>query len=524
MTVIRFSGLASGLDTESIVKAMLMPQQQKIDNSRQDKQLMEWRQEAYKKVSSKVYAFFTETASKLRLQSTFNSMKTTVSNPNAISMSERTGGVLQGTHTVQVNQLASGAMVPSDVIRYTDVITGELKVANEKTSLSDIGFVNNQGITIETPNGSATVRLGDVKVNAAGEPMLDVDDNPTFVETIDDLSRQMRMKLQDTDISFGFDSRNGAFMISSKKTGEAQQIEIKDADGGNGAMDLINIKPNPKDGSYVFTGTNAEVVYNNSLTISSETNGIQVNGLDFTVTNKTTEPVRIVATKNIEDTTEVIKDFVNKYNELLEELNLLVDTRPPRHGQYKPLTEEDKSKMSEKEIEQWEEKARAGMFYNDPVLESLISNMRSITGTVFEKGSFKTLEAIGIKQSPNWRDKGQLVLSEESLKKALNENAEDIMKMFAYSEEGVSSTKGIGTMLYETLNMRFRSSADKSAHILFADKALSSQLERQVERIKDFEQRMTRMEDLYYKRFTAMEKALSLMESQSGFLMQQSRQ
>lgn len=522
VSTIRFTGMASGLDTESIVSAMVMPDKLKVDSARQDKQLMEWKQELYKEVSSKVYNFYTKTVSDLRLQSTFSTMKTSISNPNAITISGGLSSAPEGTHSIKVNQLAEGAMVPSNVIKYKDSSTGETKIASSNTKLTDIGFTGNEGVTIETENGPVTVRLGDVKLNSKGEPIVDSEGNQVLVETIGDLESQMQMKLKGTDINFKFDSKNGAFMISSKKTGANQKIEIKDADGGTGVLDKMQLKANT-DGSYVFTGKDAEVIYNDSLVVTSSTNNIEVNGLKFTAVNETTEAVKIVATRDTDKAVEFVKNFVKEYNEILDELNTLSSTRPPKHGEYRPLTDEQRAEMSESEIEKWEAKAKEGLLYNDPVISSLVDSMRNIMNSVVEGNEFGSLSAIGVSPSKNWKDKGKLTLDEDKLRQAIETNAEDVMKLFTHTESGgPAEAEGIGHRLHKELGNRFKSTSEKSAHILFNDKLLSKNIASEVVRIRELEERMARMEDLYYKKFTAMEKALAQMNSQSSFLLQQS--
>ena len=68
---IRFTGLASGLNTESLVKAMLYSDQNKIDKQTKKQQLYAWKQEAWKDMNSKINSFNEKYVDKLRMQSTF---------------------------------------------------------------------------------------------------------------------------------------------------------------------------------------------------------------------------------------------------------------------------------------------------------------------------------------------------------------------------------------------------------------------------------------------------------------------
>ena len=52
-----FSGMASGIDTESLVKSMLSGIQSKIDKQNQQKQQLLWKQDMYRDVITKINNF-----------------------------------------------------------------------------------------------------------------------------------------------------------------------------------------------------------------------------------------------------------------------------------------------------------------------------------------------------------------------------------------------------------------------------------------------------------------------------------
>ena len=104
---IRFTGLASGLDTESLVSAMLAPYKTKVDTSKQASELSSMKKDAYKEINSKVYAFYTGTLSNMRLQSSFN--KSTISSSVSGIVETSTGSLPSGSHTIKVDQLAQSA-------------------------------------------------------------------------------------------------------------------------------------------------------------------------------------------------------------------------------------------------------------------------------------------------------------------------------------------------------------------------------------------------------------------------------
>ena len=59
-STLRLSGLSSGLDTESIVEGLLTASKTKLANAEKQKTLLEWKQEAYKSVLTKLNTFQTK--------------------------------------------------------------------------------------------------------------------------------------------------------------------------------------------------------------------------------------------------------------------------------------------------------------------------------------------------------------------------------------------------------------------------------------------------------------------------------
>ena len=60
----------------------------------------------------------------------------------------------------------------------------------------------------------------------------------------------------------------------------------------------------------------------------------------------------------MDKTVDLMKQFVEDFNEIMDDLN--TKTRERKNSKYSPLTEAQKEAMTEKEIELWEKKAKAG--------------------------------------------------------------------------------------------------------------------------------------------------------------------
>ncbi len=53
---IRFGGIASGLDTESIVRQLMQVERMKVDRYAQKKQTLEWKRDDYRDINTKLLA------------------------------------------------------------------------------------------------------------------------------------------------------------------------------------------------------------------------------------------------------------------------------------------------------------------------------------------------------------------------------------------------------------------------------------------------------------------------------------
>lgn len=115
--MIRITGMNSGLDVDSIVKKMLAGDQTKIDQAKQQQQIIQWKQQAYQSIVSDVkslqstYFDITNPSNCLLLQSNFNSLTASSSNTSVASATATTTAAA-GNYTLQVDKVATAANLP----------------------------------------------------------------------------------------------------------------------------------------------------------------------------------------------------------------------------------------------------------------------------------------------------------------------------------------------------------------------------------------------------------------------------
>lgn len=227
-----FSGMMSGLDTESLVESMLSGIQNKIDKQNQQQQKIEWQQEIYRGVISKVQSFqskyFDLTSSTcLRTQSFFNKMTTVSSNESAVKIvatnaQDSTQFSVQSAQLAKASKLTSGRISTGQINvnfdkSFFDVPTQELNIKVGETeksinlldynSVDDIAqAVNDMGIGV-----TATVEDGKIKLKGDEEFTIGGTDNALDVLGIS------RGKVSEND--------NGEIAVTSRNEVDLEKLD-----------------------------------------------------------------------------------------------------------------------------------------------------------------------------------------------------------------------------------------------------------------------------------------------------------
>ncbi|MNI18167.1 Flagellar hook-associated protein 2 [compost metagenome] len=286
---------------------------------------------------------------------------------------------------------------------------------------------------------------------------------------------------------------------------------------------------------YKSTGTKAEVTFNGA-DASYDTNTFSINGMTFTA--KTAQAagdpaVTVNLTRDVEGIYNNIKNFVDKYNELIDTVNTKVSEK--KYKDYKPLSDDERKELKEDQIKQWEEKAKSGMLRSDPLLTRGITSFRNSFSSLIEglpSGTAKSLSEIGISAtivsgkfvSGSESENGKIYIDDVKLKKAIAERPEDVMALFNANDGVKESSNGDG------LARRLSDKADVLMKQITSRAGVSASVEDSYQlgkttkglnkRIDAFALKMEALETRYYKQFTAMEKFINQMNAQSAQLSQ----
>ena len=338
------------------------------------------------------------------------------------------------------------------------------------------------------------------------------DENKTLAGILSDINKNA-----EAGVTAYYDSVTDKIVIKSKGYGVGAEVSIQNLEGNLfGAGGALQID----DG--VSYGKNSEIELN-GVVISKNSNKFTIEGISFNLKETSNETVVINVARDTQGALDAIKSFVDEYNKVIEAINGKLYEE--RFRGYPPLTDEQKEAMSDKEVELWEQKARSGLLRNDPVLSSIVSQMRTLmyqqvegTGSVYS-----TLSSIGIKRN-DYKEFGKLHIDENRLREALNNDLEGVVSLFNQSSE-VDSQRGLAVRLYDVVNSGITRLSDKAGSstslINYDNSYIGKRIRDMAKRIESMEEYLFQLEDRYWRQFTAMEKALNEMYSQSMWLSQQ---
>ena len=326
-------------------------------------------------------------------------------------------------------------------------------------------------------------------------------------------------------VTMTYSSVEGRLVVTANDMGSGGDVKIE-ANKFTAALGLADDENTPMSAEIgqnaIFELDGVEIYHNsNSYTFDGTT-------LDFTGAEADTE-YTISITKSYDDVKQAIKDFVNDYNQLIDDIYDYIGTAPKRDNKnnlYEPLTDEEKAEMSEKEIEKWEEAAKQGVLYNDPTISSIMSNLRMVLYNAVDTadGGKFGLFNMGIKTMDYKADShGKLVLDEDALNKAFENHADDIVKLFTDTETGVMGkvNKILDDAVRSTGNSKgslVRKAGIKGSTSTAKDNEIYRKMEQINKRIATLQDRYTAKENYWWNIFTNLEKMMANMNNQSSYL------
>ncbi|MBS6062543.1 MAG: flagellar filament capping protein FliD [Peptostreptococcaceae bacterium] len=537
---IRFSGMASGMDTESIVKQLMQAKRFTLNKFTQDKTRTEWKREAYHSVNKDIATFLLDARKKLGLTDYTYMGKLSPNSINKVDWAKKAKSSDENAIAVSADSTANTGSIDITVenIAKKATISGTTKLTStsqfDNTEFKKV-VVNGKEVDLST-----VMSYEEASKKIAKETGLDI----TFG------------KVGQTKDSSGAVTETYMFSLSTKETGADQKLTFDES--AKKLFEKLGVSTFKGDATngYSVSGENAKYKINGA-TIENSTNNVDINGLKLTLKNTTKSAVNVSVSTDVDGIYNKIKEFVDDYNKVVGGLQDKIAEKSYRD--YAPLLSEQKEAMKENDIKLWEEKAKSGLLAKDSNISSMLSNVRS---GMYEKVSGAgSMYEFGI-ETGNWKDGAKLNIDEKKLKKALSEDPQKVLDtLFKASDDITDYTIKKGDTAEQIAAKRAGAKAQREGTGVFvrimddmadgmksivtqAGTGKESSLLKDVrgnimsgivsgkslleENIKIFDtriveenRRLKTYEDNLWRQFTAMEKAIQQMRDQSGWLMQQ---
>lgn len=380
---------------------------------------------------------------------------------------------------------------------------GAVEAKNSISQISNSTVLSDLGLTADE-NGKYNFKINGVDFSFTADT------------NVKDMMRTVNAS--DAGVKMSYSSLDNAFTVTSSEYGVNSEITVED--GGEGLLSALGLSA----GATYTKGTNLEVEINGTI-LESDGNKIEADGTTFTFTGvEAGSEFDVEVSKDNSAVAETLKEFVEDYNKLIEEVYKYLDEEPD--DDYYFLADQDKEdlQLSEKQEEKWEEKAKLGLLYHDSTISSVMSKLRvSLMGSIeAADGSTLSLATLGITTATDYKEHGKLVLDEEKLASAIEEYGDDISRLFSDEENGIM------VKFDEALESAVGTTGDKGTLINKAGLATGSsstdnyiydQMKRITSKISSLETRYESEQSRLWKKYSAMESMLANLNNQQSSFM-----
>lgn len=572
----RITGMYSGLDTESIISELVKAKSQKKVSLEKSQTKLSYKQEAWSTLNSKIYNLYSKTIDNMAYSTAYKKQKTTVSNESVASVITNSNAV-NGVQDLEVTNLARSGYLTGAKLSEDGSYSGSTKLSELDPSISgDVVFsvtvggetkeieldadstiddvvkqlkeagVNasfdekNQRLFVSSKTTgeaadftlAASTKDGFMALNALGindelsskeyynkyASLNDEERDALIEEEVKKRAAEIQAKLDSLD-----DEEEKAAAEEMLKDDNAAIRESVTADIER-RIAFANEVTTSADSTYStykaekkIAGEDA-VITLNGVEYTSENNNFEINGL--TISAKSEGKATLTTADDYDAIYDVIKNFIEEYNELINEMDKLYNTKTA--SGYEALSDEEKETMSDREIEKWEDAMKESILYKDSTLSEVSNILKTVMMSGYEvNGKTMYLSDFGINKlgyfSASDNERNAYHIDGDSDDANTRGNSDVLKSMIANDPETVISFfTQLSKSLYSELGKRMQSTDYSSYNKVYNDKQMQSEYDSYTKKIAEQEEKITAAEDKYYKQFAAMETALSKLESKSN--------
>jgi flagellar hook-associated protein 2 len=465
---VNLTGMASGLDTDSIIQQLMAVEQQSVTQVQMKQVKVQAHKDALTALQTKMNAVKTA-ASALSDSSAWTTSQTTTSSDPTKVGAQLISGAGVGGHTIQVDKLASSAQH---------------------------GF----SYAPSASAGSLTFYYGtDPNASTASKVTIQVSANEKPADIATAINANQNSPVYAAVVNDGTADR---LVFSARKSGQSSDFTV-DTSGmaADAAMSEIS--------TYSRTGTalNAQYKIDDDPTEhSSESNTIDnaIPGVRLTLTGTTTSPVSVSTTQSAIDQkgiTTKVQALVDAYNSFIDLANTDISEKSVPNA----TTSDDLQK---------------GTLFGDTSVLSMMSSLKSQM-TQFVSGlGLKSLADIGITvpaatggATTDDAKEGKLTFDSSKLTTALTADWTQVRDLFS----GKGTTKGFSSLISSYVD----SQAGSNGMITNEMTSDDSSIKDFNDQIDDLNSKMNDEQTRMKAQFAAMETALSQSQSQQAWLTSQ---
>ncbi|MDU7252292.1 MAG: flagellar filament capping protein FliD [Clostridium sp.] len=345
----RLPGLATGMDTDTMIKTMMKPYTMRVDQMKQKSQILLWQQDAYRNVMdgvsniTKKYFDVLNGDNYMLSSKNFSSLKPS-GIPDTSNIKINAGsGAISGNYSLKVTELAAKAeAMGNNAVNIKTLSEGDYGIKIDASNNKIV--INGNEITL---SGSRYNNVSDIaaeinsKINADGSVLKDtvkavVKDGSIKIENlfkIDDTNKEFKITVDGKE--YAAELTTGNFTLEELTNSINSKLKVaKDTDGNVLPEDKgVKVSLSADGKSIEFTGTTAQPNYSVAgVNLGGTAGGSGITGTDVTVTgNSITYSKEIIEgfndTFNVQIGTDASKTVklaagtINSVDELKTKLN-----------------------------------------------------------------------------------------------------------------------------------------------------------------------------------------------------------
>jgi flagellar hook-associated protein 2 len=526
---VTFGGLATGLDTDSIVKELMSLERKPITRLQGDKTYFQSRQEAYASFDSKLSTFLSKIEN-LGSSDELRQKSVSASSDDFFAVSAGVDALPGTSYDVEIQSLAQvEKSVTQGYVNTTaqNFATGEITLS--------VGDNDPVTITVDDTNNSLegimqSINDADAGVNAA--IINDGTANPYRLvltgETVSQgFSMSSTLSSNDGDVGGQLQSGGYASQTADYFGGGTLDLSTGDqivlSDGGNSLTDIRDAI----NGETATTGVTASIVADGSNYVISLDNGATISSTNF---SGGYDDLALSETQAAAQA-HIIVDNIDIYsdNNTLDEAipGLTLDLNQAEIGTTTSVSVDLDEAAIKSQIEDFvsgynevmsfidsqsaSEESSGGVLGGDSGMNTVKRRLQGLLTTIVDNtGSFVALSQLGLETQ---RD-GTITLDSETLSDAIQNDLDSVEKLLV----GEGEKEGIAVQFQNYLEGK----TDSVDGLLATNKKnTESTINRIDNRIEQIELRLVKKEETLRSKFAAMEQLISGMNNQSSFLTQQ---